>query len=84
MDTPSLTSMKQDAGGFAHVRINFLCRGVHRLKGQTLNYGTLIYCSSNNLTLDRHTKTLANKHKMPFKLCKEKKSAQLHNADTLI
>ena len=84
MDTPSLTSMKQDAGGFAHVRINFLCRGVHRLKGQTLNYGTLIYCSSNNLTLDRHNKTLANKHKMPFKLCKEKKSAQLHNADTLI
>ena len=84
MDTPSLTSMKQDAGGFIHVRINCLSRGVHRLKGQTLNYGTLIYCSSNNVTLDRHTKTLANKHKMPFKLCKEKKSAQFHNADTLI
>ena len=31
-----------------------------------LNYRTLVYCSSNNLTLNRHTKTLANKHKMPF------------------
>ena len=84
MDTPSLTSTKQDAGSFVHVRINCPCRGVHRLKGQTLNYRTLVYCSSNNLTLNRHTKTLTNKHKMPLKLCKEKKSAQLHNADTLI
>ena len=66
MDTPSLTSMKQDAGSFVHVRINCPCRGVHRLKGQTLNYRTLVYCSSNNLTLNRHTKTLTNKHKMPF------------------
>ena len=66
MDTPSLTSMKQDAGSFVHVRINCPCRGVHRLQGQTLNYRTLVYCSSNNLTLNRHTKTLTNKHKMPF------------------
>ena len=66
MDTPSLTSTKQDAGSFVHVRINCPCRGVHRLKGQTLNYRTLVYCSSNNLTLNRHTKTLTNKHKMPF------------------
>ena len=32
----------------------------------TLNYRTLVYCSSNNLTLNRHTKTLTNEHKMPF------------------
>ena len=38
---------------------------------------------SNNLTPNRQTKTLTNKHRRPFKTCKNKKSAQLHNADVL-